>query len=63
MEHNIIKCKTFFGTCNETADLKFNAWIEMMNSNFVKVNIKEFIYRQARFGDHSICILYEEIMR
>lgn len=60
MELNKIKCKTFFGTCNGTADEKFNAWILNMNNSYRKIHIKEFKYRQARYGDHSICILYEE---
>lgn len=63
MELNKIKCKVFMGGYNTTADEKFNQWIKEMNSDYTTVNIKELRYQQARCGDHSICILYEEEKR
>ena len=51
------KAKIFFGTFSgETADQKFGEWIE----DHSNVKIIDFRYEQARYGDHSIAILYEE---
>jgi hypothetical protein len=51
------KTKIFFGSNpNDNADEKFNIWAEK-NPN---IQILNFQYEQARYGDHSICILYEE---
>ena len=51
------KTKIFTGTYQNPADNKFNEWIKD-NSNIYIIN---FRYQQARFGDHSICILYKEV--
>ena len=55
------KTKTFFGCASSydektRADYKFNEWI-LHNPG---IEIIEFRYQQARYGDHSICILYKE---
>ena len=51
------KAKLFFGNQGGTrADILFGEWIE----EHPNVKIIEFKYDQARYGDHSICILYEE---
>lgn len=56
----MIKCKNFFGTSgsngSKSADAYFNEWIKAHQD----IDILEFRYQQARYGDHSICILYEE---
>ena len=53
------KTKVFMGTVNkgEGADDKFNLWIK----THPNIEIIEFKYQQARYGDHSICMLYKEI--
>ena len=49
--------KIFFGNSAGTkADQLFGEWIEK-HSN---VKIIDFQYQQARYGDHSIAIMYEE---
>lgn len=51
--------KTFFGTTSFggiSADIEFNKWIQ----EHPNIEILEFRYQQARYGDHSICILYKE---
>lgn len=50
------KTKIFFGVSSNKADDKFNEWAED-NPN---IEILKFKYYQARYGDHSICILYKE---
>ena len=54
------ECKNFFGTSgsngSKSADVYFNEWIKAHQD----IDILEFRYQQARYGDHSICILYEE---
>lgn len=54
----MVKCKIFFGSAmvDKTADIKFNEWSEKHPHALVE----EFIYRQARMGDHSICIVYHD---
>lgn len=49
--------KIFFGNqIRATADQLFNEWIQ----DHPTVKIIDFKYQQARCGDHSIAILYEE---
>lgn len=51
------KAKIFFGNSDGTrADVLFNKWIQEHSD----ILIREFRYQQARYGDHSIAILYEE---
>lgn len=52
------KMKIFAGnlTGSTTAADKFNEWIEKNPS----VEIVSVQYQQARFGDHSILVVYEE---
>lgn len=53
------KAKTFNGNFNvnsTSADEKFNKWI----NDHPNIHIIEFKYEQARYGDHSICILYKD---
>lgn len=53
----MIKFKTFFGnSTGPTADEKANKWLSR-NPNIRICNMQ---YQQARFGDHSICIMYDE---
>lgn len=56
-----LKTKIFMGGYNVTADEHFNSWINEKYRNSIEIDIKEFRYQQARCGDHSICILYEEV--
>ena len=53
----MIKCKNFFGTSgsngSKSADVYFNEWIKAHQD----IDILEFRYQQARYGDHSICAL------
>lgn len=47
----------FFGNHSTTrADDKLNFWLKT-NPN---VHILSYQYQQARMGDHSICVMYEE---
>ena len=50
------KFKVFIGSINYTADDMANEWLEE-HPNVEIINMK---YQQARYGDHSICILYKE---
>lgn len=51
------KIKLFFGNSAGTrADRLFGEWIE----EHPHVKIVDFRYEQARYGDHSIAIIYEE---
>lgn len=50
------KFKIFMGNSNETADIKANKWLE----ENPEVEIIDVRYQQARYSDHSICILYRE---
>ena len=58
----MVKFKIFFGSSTNqlgkgmTADDKANAWLAE-NPN---IDILQMKYQQARYGDHSICIMYEE---
>lgn len=50
------KIKIFSGNFdNSIADEKFNRWIADKH-----IEIINFQYQQARYGDHSIAILYTE---
>jgi len=54
--------KIFNGTFSkesESADVEFNMWIK----EHPNIEIVDFKYQQARYGDHSICILYKEEMK
>lgn len=54
----MIKFKITFGTVSNPADKQLNAWLtESINHNISIISMK---YQQARYGDHSICIMYEE---
>lgn len=58
----MLKAKIFNGYFNVNelqADVKFNEWMDQNP----EVEIKDFIYRQARGGCHSICILYDDHKR
>lgn len=47
----------FFGNAATTrADDKLNAWLK----RHPNVRILSYQYQQARMGDHSICVMYEE---
>lgn len=50
------KFKVFIGTIDEKADENLNKWLEQ-NKN---IEIIDFKFQQARYGDHSICIMYKE---
>lgn len=51
------KVKIFSGNMGGVkADQVFGEWIE----EHPNVKILQFKYQQARYGDHSIAILYEE---
>jgi hypothetical protein len=58
----MVKFKIFFGTTNNqlgngmSADDKANEWLA--ENPFV--DILQMEYQQARYGDHSICIMYNE---
>ena len=51
------KFKIFMGNGGYQADDKANEWLEE-NSNVEIIDVR---YQQARYGDHSICILYSEV--
>lgn len=51
------RIKIFFGNASGTrADQLFGEWIE----DHPTAKIVDFQYQHARYGDHSIAILYEE---
>ena len=54
------KFKIFFGAHaldEESADEKANKWLD----EHPNIEIFQMKYQQARYGDHSICIMYEEL--
>lgn len=54
-----VAVKTFHGNFSrgtESVDCKMNLWLK----DHPNIDILEFRYQQARYGDHSICILYKE---
>ena len=54
----MVRFKTFFGsvgTGGTSADIKANMWLSK-NPN---IDILQMEYQQARYGDHSICIMYK----
>lgn len=53
----MIKFKTFFGRTTNRADETANIWLSR-NPN---IKIIQMQYQQSRYGDHSICIMYEDI--
>lgn len=52
----MVRFKLFFGANNNMADDKANTWL----NQHPNIKIIEMKYQQARYGDHSICIMYEE---
>ena len=50
------KFKIFMGSINEPADIKANEWLEE-NPDIEIIDVR---YQQARYSDHSICILYRK---
>ena len=48
--------RIFFGTNGLPADVDFNKWIK----DHPNIEILQFKFQQARYGDHSIAILYKE---
>jgi hypothetical protein len=50
------KFKIFMGSSEYTADIEANKWLEK-NPNIEIIDVR---YQQARYSDHSICILYRE---
>ena len=50
------KFKIFRGNSDFQADVTANKWLEK-HPNISIINVS---YQQARFGDHSIFIFYEE---
>ncbi len=52
----MVKFETFFCSFPQKATDELNKWID----EHPKVKILQFQYQQARMGDHSICIMYEE---
>lgn len=58
----MIKFKIFFGSSTNqlgrgmSADDKANEWL----ADHPFVDILQMKYQQSRYGDHSICIMYEE---
>lgn len=57
MNEKTPRVKLFFGNVAGTkADQLFGEWIEEHHT----IKILDFKYQQARCGDHSIAILYEE---
>lgn len=54
----LTKFKIFFGSAGqECASDALNRWLDE-NPN---VRVIDYRYQQAQFGDHSICIRYEEV--
>lgn len=54
----MVRFKIFFGNCTHHADEAANTWLGK-NPNIEVLQMK---YQQARYGDHSICIMYKTIM-
>jgi hypothetical protein len=50
------KFKLFFGEHTHRADEVANEWL----AQHPNIKITTMRYQQARYGDHSICIMYEE---
>ena len=47
--------KIFMGSTSWKADIDANEWL----NEHPEIKVVDFKYQQARFGDHSICIMYE----
>lgn len=52
----MVKFESFFRVLPNHATDALNEWID----NHPKAKIIDFQFQQARYGDHSICIRYEE---
>lgn len=52
----MVRFKIFFGNVNHYADEKANTWLK----EHPDIEVVEMKYQQARYGDHSICIMYKE---
>ena len=52
----MVRFKTFFRSFPQHATEALNKWID----EHPKAKIIDYQYQQARCGDHSICIRYEE---
>ena len=52
----MIKFKVFIGTLNHPADEAANQWM----AEHPNVKIVNMSHSMGRFGDHSLCIMYEE---
>lgn len=51
------KFKIFMGDSDFPADVTANKWLEK-HQNISIINVS---YQQARYGDHSICIFYNDL--
>lgn len=51
------KFKIFMGSQKNHADVTANKWLEK-HQNISIINVS---YQQARYGDHSICIFYNDL--
>lgn len=51
------KFKIFMGSQKNHADIQANKWLEK-HQNISIINVS---YQQARYGDHSICIFYNDL--
>lgn len=47
--------KIFMGTVANKADKALNVWL----STHPEIKVVDFKYQQARYGDHSICVMFE----
>lgn len=47
--------KIFMGTRNFPADDMMNEWLD----KHPEIKVIDFKYQQARYGEHSICVMYE----
>lgn len=59
----MIKFKIFYGSFPSglqpnaiTADIQANEWLKEHSD----ISVISMQYQQTRYGDHSICIMYEE---
>lgn len=54
------KFKIFLGTVNAPADVKMNTWMHERARSQIIIDILDWKFQQARMGDHSLAILYQE---
>lgn len=54
-EPQFIRTKIFFGSTENSADEMVNSWLQQQQD----IEIIDIKYQMARYGYHSICVIYK----